>query len=131
MIASPRKMCVPGVHANAVEGVRAIATAAIANAARKYDPGRTTGPVATSDADALALTADCLSKIVELVFDYVVDCIAGRVHIVANLLRDVIHGDAVDQIFTAVCGEFHSLRGARAGPACTAGGTVSRPARAF
>ena len=132
MIASPRKMCVPGVHASAVEGVRAIATAATSIAARKKEPGpRERGPVATSDADALALTADCLSKIVELVFDNVVDCIACCVHVIANLLSDVIHWDAIDQLFTALCGDSHSLCCARTGPACSASCTVSSPARAF
>ncbi len=64
-------------------------------------------------------------------FDYVVDCIARSVHIVTNLLCDIIHGDAVDQLFTTFGGESHSLCGTWTGPAGTASRAVSRPARSF
>lgn len=123
-------MCVPGVQASASDGVRAIAAAAMMNAARKREAGRllSGGPFTASDADALALTADCLSEIVELVFDDVVDCIPRSVHIIPNLFGDVVHWNSFNQVFTAVLREFHSFHGAGTCPARSAGGSLSRPA---
>lgn len=133
MIASPRKMCVPGVHASAVEGVRAIATTAIRNAAKSREPGRSgmRDPVTASNADALSLTANSLSEIVQLVFDNVVNCVPGSVNIFPNLLGDVVQRDPVNELFTAVGGESHPLRCARTGPACAADCALTSPARAF
>jgi hypothetical protein len=89
------------------------------------------GPVSELDADPLSLTTDCLSKIVELVFDDVVDCIPRGVNIIANLLCDVIHRNAIDEIASPVNRVANAFCCAWASPARSAHCALTGPSGAF
>ena len=54
------------------------------------------------DPDPLALTANRLPEIVELVLHDVVDRIARRVHVLAHLLDDIVDRNAIDQILATL-----------------------------
>src|SRR5213082_1298379 len=77
MTASPRKICVPGVHACATAGARTSASR-IASATRPAETARGDARTMSGglDPDSLALTADRFAEIVQLVFDDVIDRVA-------------------------------------------------------
>src|SRR5688500_11697496 len=105
MTASPRKMCVPGVHACATAGVSTSAS----STARPMAPAESARVEARViaprlDPDSLTLPANCFPKIVELFLHDVVDRIARCVHIVANLFDHIVDGNSVDQLLPTVNG---------------------------
>lgn len=125
-------MCVPGVQACATDGVRTSSS----NAASKTLPAETARGEARDipralDADALTLTANCFPEIVQLVFHDVVDCIASGVHIVADLLYNVVNRDAVNHLTTTLDRASEAALGARASPPCSFDGTVASPSRSL
>ena len=95
--ASPRNTCVPGVHANAGAGSKAMTTSAIATGAAiaiawERQP---VGPRLTLYAETLALTPDCLAQVAKLRFHHVGNCVARRVERVSELLADGPHRHTV------------------------------------
>src|ERR1700694_2533028 len=119
--ASPRKMCVPGVHACATAGV-SISASRTASASQPADTTRgVKRRIAPAlDPDALTLPANGLSKISQLVLHDIVDRVARGIDVLAHLLDNVVNGNAVDQILATLhCRVEAALR-----PWC-------RPARAF
>src|SRR6202163_1553568 len=97
MIASPRKMCVPGVQACATAGVSTSASST-ATATRAADTARDdprTIPL-DLDSDALTLPPDCFSEIVQLVLYDIVDRAACGVDVIAHLLDHVVDWNPVD-----------------------------------
>src|SRR5690242_12617825 len=76
--ASPRNTCVPGVHACAVPGRRAMSRRASALA-----------PTAL-DAQPPPTPANRLAKILQLSRDRILDCALGGVEVVAHLITEVI-----------------------------------------
>ncbi len=79
MTASPRKTCVPGVHAYAVAGVRATtatATSRISAARLATRSGRS-----ILEMETRALFFESLAQCLELVIDGAVDGVARRVHV--------------------------------------------------
>ena len=133
----------PGVHAWATAGVRTSAS----NTAKAIAPAETARgeariTVARLNPDPLALTANRFPEIVQLVFHYVVDRIAGGVHVVAHLLDDFVDGKAIDHLPTPVdrCSEStlrprarptRALDSSVTGPASTLETSPSRPLRSF
>lgn len=89
MTASPRKMCVPGVQACAMAGVN---TSASSTASAIRPSRRTTRDL---DPDALTLSPDCFSEIVQLVLHDVVDRVASGIHVVTHLLDHIVDGNPV------------------------------------
>src|SRR6476660_7641193 len=88
MTASPRKMCVPGVHACATAGVSTSASntaSAIAPAETARGEARIT-VVPRLDPDPLALPANRFTEVVELVLDHVVDRIASGIDVIPDLV---------------------------------------------
>src|SRR5450759_5730888 len=103
MTASPRKMCVPGVHACATAGVSTSASST-ATATRAAETARGDARTIPSDLDpdALTLPPDCFSEIVQLVLDDVVDRVACGIDVVTHLLDHVIDWNPVDQLLATV-----------------------------
>lgn len=82
MTVSPRKMCVPGVHAYAVDGVAAIAISAMhATQMRKAGGCLPDSRAANLDPDPLTLPTHRFAEIVHFRADYVVDRFASAVDI--------------------------------------------------
>src|SRR5258706_3121521 len=132
MIASPRKICVPGVQACATAGVStsASSTATATRAAGTARDDARTIPV-DLDSDALTLPPDCFSEIVQLVLHDIVDCVARGVDVIAHLLDHIVDWNPVDQLSSAVYGGPESTLGAGCGPARSLGRAVTRPSRAL
>ena len=85
MTVSPRKMCVPGVHACAVDGVAAIATSAMhATHMRKMGGCLPDSREANLDPDALTLPAHRFAEIIHFMSDYIVDRFASAIDILSN-----------------------------------------------
>src|SRR6266480_4872507 len=103
MIASPRKMCVPGVQAWATAGVNTSASNT-ASATRPAENARdeARGIPRALDPDALTLPPHCFAEVVQLVFHGVVDRILGGIHIVKYLVHHVVQRNTIDQIFAAL-----------------------------
>src|SRR5215210_4500898 len=102
MTASPRKMCVPGVHACATAGVSSSASkTATAICAADTARVRARDMCGDLDPDALALTSDGFAKIGELVLNDIVDRFARRVDVFAHLFDHVVHRYPVDHLLTA------------------------------
>lgn len=95
--ASPRKTCVPGVHANAGAGNIAMATRAIATGpAIAIAWGRQpVGPRLTLYAEALALTPNCLAQVAKLRLHHIGNRLARRVERVSELFADGLHRHTV------------------------------------
>jgi hypothetical protein len=94
----------------------------------------------TLDPDTLTLAPYGFAKIVQLVLDDIVDRITGGVHVVANLLDNIVDGNAVDQILSAIyrrpeaglcpgCSPPRAFCGATAGPACAFKSASASPFR--
>src|SRR5665213_1812142 len=98
-------MCVPGVHAHAVDGIRhsAIRASAIGIAMRLFgrphflsvlrrkpcEPREGTLEVITrSDAEMLSLPPNALAQVVQLVRDHLIDRLARILHVLADRLAD-------------------------------------------
>jgi hypothetical protein len=129
-IASPRKMCVPGVQAWALPGTRMSArstASAIAHGAAR--PPRIMRRVVL-DTDLLALAADRLAQILQLVGDDVVDRFASVIHVFADLLRHVVERNALDEIAPFVSRRAPAALRVRRCPTRALDGAPARPARA-
>src|SRR5215207_9241093 len=102
--ASPRKTCVPGVHANAGDGNSAMATMATrAATTRVIAVARTPrGPDVTLYAEAFALTTDRFAEIAELRFHDVGDRLTSGIECVADLLAHRVYRHAIPQLFAAL-----------------------------
>src|SRR5258705_2625391 len=132
MIASPRKMCVPGVQACAMAGVSTSAS----NTARAMAPAETARgearvTVARLNPDPLALPANRFSQIVQLVLHDVVDRVASGVDIVPHLFYDLVDRDPIDHLLSAIdCRPEPASRPRRSPPRSFSGATPG-PAGAF
>ena len=84
MIASPRKMCVPGVHAYAAAGVTAIAMIAMPTTHSMKTAGCLTDSRFKLDTDPLPLTANGLAQIVHLGAYDVVDRFTCAIDVLAD-----------------------------------------------
>lgn len=94
MIASPRKMCVPGVQANAAEGVAAIARIAMHTTQMTATTGCPRDSLWVNlDTDALPLTPHGFAEVVHFGADDVIDCFLRAVDILAHAVGDIIHRD--------------------------------------
>jgi len=120
-MASPRKMCVPGVHACAIAGV-SISASSTASAIL---------PAETARGDALTLPTDRFPEIVQLVLDDVVDCVLRRIDVIAHLIDHVVDGNAINQIFAPLDRRPESTLCARRSPARAFYRAVARPSCAF
>lgn len=132
MIASPRKMCVPGVHAYASAGIRTSASntaSAIPPAGSARGEARVIG--GRLDPDSLALPPNGFPKIVELVLHDVVDRIACGVHIVANLLDHFVDRNPIDQLFPPIDRRPEATLRARRCPTRSFSGATTSPAGPF
>src|SRR5882762_6866976 len=130
MIASPRKICVPGVQACATAGMSTSARST-ASATRPAVTARGDARVTPGDlnADALALTADRFPKIVELVLHDVVDRVARGVNVLAHLVDHVIDRDPVDQLLAAVDSGPEPTLSPRRRPTRSLSGAIACPPR--
>src|SRR3954468_22458336 len=130
--ASPRKMCVPGVHACATEGVSITSSNAASNALPTEAARDEARDIPRAlNADALTLPAYRFPEICQLFFDYVVDRITRSVDVIAHLVDDLVDGNAVDQFSTAFnCSAKPSL-GAGRGPSCAFYRAITSPSRAL
>src|SRR5512140_2944580 len=81
MIASPRKMCVPGVHAYAAAGVTAIAMTAMPTTHSMKTAGCLTDSRFKLDTDPLPLTANGFAEIIHLRTYDVIDRFARAVDV--------------------------------------------------
>jgi hypothetical protein len=81
--------------------------------------------------DPLTLTANRFPEIVQLVFHHVVDRIAGRVHVVAHLLDDIVDRQTIDQILTTLDRRSEPALRARRGPAGALSCSATSPPSAF
>src|SRR3954469_22651302 len=101
--ASPRKMCVPGVQACATAGV-SISASTTASARVPAEAARDVArPIDRAlDPDTLALPTNGFAKVVQLFLYDIVDRAASGVDILTYLFDDIIHWDAVHQVFSAL-----------------------------
>jgi len=130
--ASPRKTCVPGVHASAGVGINAMMASAIATEqaiaiARERQP---VGPRLTLYAETFALPSDCLAQIAKLGFNNVSNLLARGIERVAELLADGVNRDALPQLAAAPRGPFRAapptlVRPSRCAQCGTAGGACN------
>src|SRR5438876_290615 len=88
MTASPRKMCVPGVHACAIAGV-SISASSTASAILPAETARGDARTIWSglNPDALTLPTDSFPEIVQLVLDDVVDCVKDELNDLRKAVR--------------------------------------------
>lgn len=95
--ASPRKTCVPGVHANAGVGNNATTTRAIAMAPATGNAAlrQPDGPRVTLYAEPLALASDGFAQISKLRLHHVGHRLARCFHCVSNLLANRVDGNAI------------------------------------
>src|SRR4051812_4866002 len=132
MTASPRNMCVPGVHACATAGVSSSAS----RTAAEIRPADTARVCARDmcrdlDPDALALAANSFAEIVKLVLHDIVDCIARRVDVLAHLLDHVVYRYPIDHFFAAFHGSAKSPPRTWRSPSRALSRTPARPTRAL
>ncbi len=80
-------------------------------------------------AQLLALAANCLAKIQQLRLDRLGDGIARRVEIIPNLLLDVLDGNAIPEVATAIGNPPGAGCGLFTGPACSAANPRRGPLR--
>ena len=96
-------MCVPGVHACAIDGVTAIAIRAIHAAHRNRMKGcLPDSRAANLDPDPLALPAHRFAEIAHLGAYYIVDRFTSAVDIFADRVGDVFYRNRIDQLFTSL-----------------------------
>src|SRR5687768_11617450 len=129
MTASPRKTWVPGVHAHATSGRRAIAIRARPRASSGAGRRRRRPPV--SDAKALPLALDRTPQVAKLRFDGAVDGLLRRLDVVANLLGDLVRRHVIEELLSALGRPPGRLCAALAGPPGTFGAVPSGESRTF
>ena len=109
---------------------------------RKTNGCRPDSLEAKLDPDPLPLAAHSLSQVVHLRAHDVVDCFASAIDILANRIGDVVNGDRLDKLFSAVTRRAISTSGLFAGPSsavaamfghppCARCCAVSRPSRSL
>src|SRR5665647_104930 len=131
MIASPRKMCVPGVHAYAAAGVTAIAMTATPTTHSMKTAGCLTDSRPNLDTDPLPLTANGLPEIVHLRAHDVVDRLTRAIDVLAYGFRDFLDRKRIDQLFAALTRYAIASRRPLACPACRRSCAITSPASAY
>src|SRR4051812_16709087 len=98
--ASPRRTCVPGVHAHAASGSSVSNTTA-----------PTSARTAVLEAELLALPPDRPAQVVELGLDEIIDGLARGLEIVAHFFLDLVARDAVPRVDALVPREARTTAG--------------------
>src|SRR2546423_1488525 len=129
-IASPRKMCVPGVQACATAGVSTSANST-ARPTRLAENARdeARGIACALDPDALTLPTDCFAEVVQFVLHRIIDRVLRAVDVFTHLFDDLVKWNAIDQIFPALHRASESTLRPRCYPTRTFFGPASRPSR--
>lgn len=121
----------PGVHARAVDGVRAIASiAAPATHSNTVSGCLADSRLTNLNPDPLPPPPDRFAEVVHLGADNVVDRLARTVHVLAHGLGDLIHRYRVEDLFAAVARGSISTRRTVASPPRALAPPVRRPTRA-
>src|SRR5689334_20845158 len=102
MTASPRKTCVPGVHACATDGARTN-THKPSSATRAAVRHRERRGRRRLDAKALALAPNGTAQILELRLHRVVDGVTRAPDVVAHAIADLVARNRLPRIVSAVC----------------------------
>src|SRR4029078_11090813 len=115
MTASPRKTCVPGVHACATAGATISAsTANTAPRATQPNPNRvrrvTLRPAAGLQPKTFPLATDGAPEHFELRLDRVVDRLERTSDVVRDMLSNLVAGNAVPKVLAAVGGPARAAR---------------------
>src|SRR5688572_1475750 len=127
--ASPRKMCVPGVHACAIDGVTAIAISATRAAQKIAVKGcRADSRRPKLDPDPLPLPPNRFPEVVHLRADNVIDRFLRAVDVLANRISDLIDRYGIGEISAGTTRRLVSASGALARPSCAVEPALLRPA---
>lgn len=130
MTVSPRKMCVPGVHAYASDGVAAIATSAMhATQIRKVGGCLPDSRAANLDPDPLTLPSHRFAEIVHFRANHVVDRFTSAVDVFTNRVGNVLYRDRLDEIFAAITSSAIPACCLLSSPARTIASAVCSPSR--
>ena len=136
-------MCVPGVHAYALDGVAAIAISAMhATQMKKVRGCLPDSREANLDPDPLTLPAHRFAEIVHFRADYIIDCFACTVDIFPDRVGDVLDRNRVDEIFASIAGSAISacrlltspartIASALCSPSCSRSRTITCPSRSL